>query len=292
MIWVAATLIAAVAQTARNAAQSGLTARIGTIGATSVRFIFGLPFAALALLCLSAFADLPPIAPRALAFTALGAAAQIAATAFMLLTMRGQSFGIATALMKTEPVTLAIIGAVVLAEPLGPARMTAIAMATLGVVLSSGARWSRAGLRPVLTGLVAGALFGLSAVGFRGALLSLPPGGYVVHALTILVLTLALQSAAMLIWLIMADRAALRGIVAEWRVSLSAGALGAFASLFWFIGFALTPAANVRTLALVEVMFAQIVSGRVFRERTSKRQLAGMALIVAGVGLLLAVATT
>ncbi|PHQ66214.1 MAG: multidrug DMT transporter permease, partial [Paracoccus sp.] len=70
------------------------------------------------------------------------------------------------------------------------------------------------------------------------------------------------------------------------------GALGAFASLFWFIGFALTPAANVRTLALVEVVFAQIVSGRVFRERTSKRQLAGMALIVAGVGLLLAVATT
>jgi drug/metabolite transporter (DMT)-like permease len=292
MIWVAATLIAAVAQTARNAAQSGLTARIGTIGATSVRFIFGLPFAALALLCLSAFADLPPIGPRALAFTAFGAAAQIAATAFMLLTMRGQSFGVATALMKTEPVTLAIIGAVVLAEPLGPARMTAIAMATLGVVLSSGARWSRAGLRPILTGLVAGALFGLSAVGFRGALLSLPPGGYVVHALTILVLTLALQSAAMLVWLIKADRAALRGIVAEWRVSLSAGALGAFASLFWFIGFALTPAANVRTLALVEVVFAQIVSGRVFRERTSKRQLAGMALIVAGVGLLLAVATT
>lgn len=292
MIWVAATLIAAVAQTARNAAQAGLTARIGTIGATSVRFIFGLPFAAMALLCLSVLADLPPIGPRTLAFTALGAAAQIAATAFMLLTMRGQSFGIATALMKTEPVTLAIIGAVVLAEPLGPARMTAIAMATLGVVLGSGARWSRAGLGPVLTGLVAGALFGLSAVGFRGALLSLPPGGYVVHALTILVLTLALQSAAMLIWLVMADRAALHGIVAEWRVSLLAGALGAFASLFWFIGFALTPAANVRTLALVEVVFAQIVSGRVFRERTSKRQLAGMALIVAGVGLLLAVATT
>ena len=42
MIWVAATLIAAVAQTGRNAAQAGLTARVGTTGATAVRFVFGL----------------------------------------------------------------------------------------------------------------------------------------------------------------------------------------------------------------------------------------------------------
>jgi choline-glycine betaine transporter len=43
--WVIATLIAAAAQTARNAAQSGLTKAIGTLGATQVRFLFGLPFA-------------------------------------------------------------------------------------------------------------------------------------------------------------------------------------------------------------------------------------------------------
>ena len=36
-----------------------------------------------------------------------------------------------------------------------------------------------------------------------------------------------------------------------------AGLLGALASQFWFIAFALTTAANVRTLALVEVMEAE-----------------------------------
>ena len=46
-MWVAATLIASLAQTGRNAAQAGLTARIGTMGATGVRFLFGLPFAIL-----------------------------------------------------------------------------------------------------------------------------------------------------------------------------------------------------------------------------------------------------
>lgn len=292
MIWIAATLIAAVAQTVRNAAQAGLSGRVGTIGATSVRFIFGFPFAALFLLLLIPFTDLPPLNPAAIGFTAMGAAAQIGATAFMLLTMRGQSFGVATALMKTEPVTLALIGVFILNEPMGFARLAAIGLATSGVLLSSGARWSRAGLMPVVNGITAGALFGLSAIGFRGALLTLPQGNFFVHALTILVLTLALQSSAMLAWMLITDRQALRGIMDEWRVSLAAGGLGAFASLFWFIGFALTPAANVRTLALIEVVFAQIVSGRFLREATGRLQLIGMVLIVTGVGWLLALTAT
>lgn len=289
MIWVWATLIAAVAQTGRNAAQAGLTASVGTVGATAVRFLFGLPFAALSLIALAPFVAVPALGGDTVAYAALGAAAQIGATAFMLLTMRGQGFGVATALMKTEPVTLAIIGAVVLAEPLGPARLGAIALATLGVVLASGARWSRAGLRGIATGVTAGALFGLSSIGFRGALLSLPEGGFFIRALTVLVLTLALQSAAMLIWMGLRDRRGLRAILRMWRQSLTAGALGAFASLFWFIGFALTPAANVRTLALIEVVLAQLVSGRLFRQSTTALQLCGMGLIVLGVGWLLAV---
>ncbi|MTD99420.1 EamA family transporter [Paracoccus sp. YIM 132242] len=290
MIWVAATLIAATAQTARNAAQAGLTREVGTLGATAVRFVFGFPFAALALVAASAWVPLPTPGLQVIGWAALGALAQIAATAFMLMTMRDKGFGVATALMKTEPVTLALVGALVLAEPLGPARLAAIGLATLGVVLASGASWGRAGWGAVGTGILSGALFGLSALGFRGALLALPDGGHVVRAITVLTITLGLQAAIMLAWLALRDRAALRAIAAQWRISVGAGALGAFASLFWFIGFALTPAANVRTLALVEVVMAQVLSGRVFRQSVRPVQLIGMALILAGVGWLLAVA--
>lgn len=289
MIWVAATLIAATAQTVRNAAQAGLTRQVGTMGATAVRFVFGFPFAALALALVSVWVPVPRPDAAVLAWAALGAMAQIAATALMLVTMRGQGFGVATALMKTEPVTLALIGAVVLAEPLGPARLGAIAVATLGVVLASGATWTRAAWGAVATGVLSGALFGLSAIGFRGALLALPDGGYAIRAVTILAITLGIQSLVMGAWLVLRDRRALAGIMAQWRVSLGAGMLGAFASLFWFIGFALTPAANVRTLALVEVVMAQALSGRLFRQRVRPSQLAGMGLILAGVGWLLAV---
>src|SRR5690606_933402 len=135
--------------------------------------------------------------------------------------------------MKTEPVTLAIIGALSLAEPLGAGRMGAIALATVGALIASGAHWSRAALTPMVTGVTAGALFGLSAIGFRGAILSLPEGGFFIRSLLILVLTLGLQSLVMLLWMGLADRAALRGMLLLWRVSLAAGALGAFASLFW-----------------------------------------------------------
>ncbi|MDO5642327.1 MAG: DMT family transporter [Paracoccus sp. (in: a-proteobacteria)] len=289
-MWVLATLIAALAQTGRNAAQAGLGHEIGTTGATAVRFFFGLPFALLFLLVMAQAAPLPALSPATLGWTALGAAAQIAATAFMLLTMRGQGFGVATALMKTEPVTLAIFGAIILAEPLGPARMGAILLAVLGVTLISGAKWSRANLRSVATGVTAGALFGLSALGFRGAILTLPAGNPVLHAGLVLVIALSMQTVVMLIWMGLGDRAALGAIARRWRASLLAGALGAFASLFWFIGFALTSAANVRTLALIEVVFAQTLSARLFHQGSTPRQLAGIALIISGVALLIRVA--
>ena len=288
-MWILATLIAAAAQTGRNAAQRRLTAELGTMGATAVRFLFGLPFAALLLAGLACITPIPAPGAASLGWVSLGALAQIAATALMLVTMESRGFGVTTALLKTEPVTLALIGAVLLAEPLGPARMAAIATATLGVVLMSGADWRRGGWRAATLGIVAGALFGLSAIGFRGAILALPFGDSPIRAVTVLAISLVLQSAIMLAWLGLADRAALSGILRHWRGSLGAGALGALASLFWFIGFALTSAANVRTLALVEVVMAQLVSGRVFREGASTRQRAGMALIVLGVAALIAI---
>ncbi|WP_312527970.1 DMT family transporter [Paracoccus sp. (in: a-proteobacteria)] len=289
MGWIIATLIAAVAQTGRNAAQRHLTTQIGTMGATAVRFLFGLPFALIFLAALSLWVELPRPDLSVLGWAALGAMAQIGATALMLQTMNLRGFGVVTALIKTEPVTLAVIGAVLLAEPLGAARMAAITVATFGVVMMSGVNWRQGGWQPIAMGVAAGLLFGLSSIGFRGAILALPFGDYLTRASTVLAMSLIMQTGIVLGWLLMADRPALQGIRRHWRDSLGAGFLGAFASLFWFLGFAMTSAANVRTLALIEVPLAQLVSGRIFRQKTSGRQLAGMGLIVLGVAALIAV---
>ncbi|WP_342360389.1 DMT family transporter [Terrarubrum flagellatum] len=292
-LWVAATLIAAAGQTARNAMQSSLTAVIGTVGATQVRFLYGLPFA-LAFLLLTTLVSgesIPAMTGKGFAFTAFGALTQITATALMLATMRQKSFSVTTAYIKLEPVLVAVAGFIVLGDVLTPLKLLAIVIATAGVVTMSLKPGTGATLltelRPALLGIVAGACFGLSAIGFRGGILELGSGSFYMRATTTLVWGLALQTAILLIYLLVFDRTALTKSLAVWRQSLFAGFLGAFASQFWFLGFSLTTAANVRTLALVEVLMAQAISRKVMAQEVAWREIAGMALIVLGVAVLL-----
>ncbi len=62
--------------------------------------------------------------------------------------------------------------------------------------------------------------------------------------------------------------------------------MGALASQFWFLAFALTDAARVRTLALIQVPMAQAVSLKLFREPPSLRDGLGITLIVVAAAIL------
>jgi drug/metabolite transporter (DMT)-like permease len=139
LLWVPVTLVAAALQTARNATQRSLTESIGTLGATQVRFLYGLPFACLFLAVVAAVTGeaIPRVPPAALAFAALGAVTQIAATALMLTAMKEKSFSVTTAYIKTEPVLTAVVGLAVLGDRLTPLKAAGIAIATIGVLLMS-----------------------------------------------------------------------------------------------------------------------------------------------------------
>jgi len=293
MLWVATTLIAAVAQTARNAMQSSLTATLGTLGATQVRFVYGLPFALvfLALMATFAHARVPPPTPTFLAFVIAGALTQITATAFLLAAMQLRSFSVATVLSKTEALQVALFGFAVLGDVLTWHRAIAVLVATAGVVVVAvkpGQRWDGQSLKPAALGVASGAFFALASVSFRGAILALPEGVYFLRATTALVWSLGIQVTVLGVWLAVMNREALLGSLAVWRQSLFAGFMSSFASQLWFLGFSLTAAANVRTLALVEVLLAQAVSKRLFGQRATARELVGMALVVIGVAWLLA----
>jgi len=289
-LWALFTVIAAFSQTVRNAAQRQLTATLGTVGATHVRFLFGLPFGLLFLLgvLLAGGTGLPRPPAAFWPWVLDGALTQVAATALMLAAMRERSFVVTIAYIKTEPVQVALFGLLLLGDAVTPALALAILIATVGVVVMSvkpGA--SAGGLRPTLLGLAAGAMFGLSAVGFRGAILSLGLPSYLMAATFTLVIGLALQSVLLSGYLGLREPKVLAGIMRAWRPSLFAGFVGALASQFWFLAFALATAASVRTLALVEVIFAQAISRFAFKQRTTAREAFGIALIVAGCVLLI-----
>jgi drug/metabolite transporter (DMT)-like permease len=289
-LWVVFTLAAATAQTFRNAAQRSLIDSLGTVGATHTRFIFGLPFGILFLLFVgAATGGLPQPTLASVLWTGLGAVCQIAATALMLAAMRERSFVVTTAYTKTEPVQVAIFATLILGEHITLPVAIAIIIATVGVILLS---WpSRAGSevfswRPALLGIGAGALFAFAAIGFRGGLTALGTAAFVPAATVTLVVSLAIQTVLLSSWLLWRKPQTMRAIFRAWRVSLPAGALGAFASQMWFLAFAIQNPAKVRTLALVEIVIAGLLSRKLFAQTPSIRDVASMALIVIGIVLL------
>ena len=291
MLWAVFTLIAAAAQTARNAMQRELTARLGTVGATHVRFLFGFPFALIFLagVLIVTGSTLPEPGLAFVPWVLLGALSQICSTALMLAAMNDRSFVVTIAYTKTEVIQAAIFGLLFLGDPLTPLIVAAILIATAGVWLMSfkGKAPVQGGLKPTLLGLASGAMLALSVVGYRGAILSLQRPDFVLTATFTLAVGLVLQSTLLTIYLALRDRPVLAAIARAWRPSLFAGFMGGTASEFWFLAFALTSAANVRTLGLAEVLFAQAISYFIFKQATSAREGYGMALIVAGVALLI-----
>jgi drug/metabolite transporter (DMT)-like permease len=289
-LWIVFTLIGATGQSLRNAAQRSMTERLGTVGATHIRFIFGLPFGLL-FLAVVYFAVGGMVVPNAMsvAWVVIGAVSQIAATALMLATMRDRSFVVTTAYTKTEPVQVAIFAVVFLGEHLSPTLVVAVLVATAGVLVLS---WpSRKAdevfsWRPAVLGIASGGLFALAAVGFRGAILALGTPDYIPAATQTLALSLLVQTVLLSAWLLVRQPEVLWNVLRAWRPSLAAGFLGAFASQMWFFAFALQAAAPVRTLGLVELIVAGIISRRLFAQAPSLREIIGMAMVVVGIALL------
>jgi drug/metabolite transporter (DMT)-like permease len=291
--WIPIVIWAALAQTARNAAQRSLVAQAGTLGATLARFLYGLPFAAAwvaVLHVLPATAGaIPNFNPSYFGWLLLGAVSQLAATACLLAAMKQRNFVVGVAFSKTDALQVALFAALFLHEVPGWVTLLAIGLATAGVVMLSLPQKAAAGAEApkwsslaALYGLGSGAGFALSAVGYRGAALQLPDvspwliGGWGV------LIAQAAQTLLLGGWLAWRSRESLVATARAWRVSTVAGAAGALASIGWFTAFALTSAANVRTLGLVEVVFSYLVSHRLLREKLSPLDRAGLSLLAAG----------
>jgi drug/metabolite transporter (DMT)-like permease len=287
-LWIPITVWAAFAQTLRNAAQRHLTETLGTLGATLVRFLYGLPFAAIWLAAVHAAGGraLPaPTAPFA-AWVLAGAVSQIVATALLLRVMAERNFALGVAYSKTEIIQVAVFGFVFLGDPITGVTAIAIACGTFGVLLlapadrarpirSLAAGWTA---RPALLGLASGACFALSAVGYRGAALALGAPFLMAAAYTLLVAQL-LQTLLLGGWLAWRDAAVVARVLRAWRASLFAGFMGAAASAGWFTAMAIEPVAHVRTLGLLELLFSAVVSRRFFRERMTALEVTGVTLL-------------
>ena len=141
--------------------------------------------------------------------------------------------------------------------------------------------------RNALIGLASGTLFGISAVAYRAASLSLGGPNFMMQAAVTLAFVIVFQTLLMGFWMIFRDRAEIVRIRSAWKLSLLVGAAGACASFGWFMAMTLEQAAVVKALAQVEMIFTFASSVFFFRERITPLEVAGCVMIVGGILLLL-----
>ena len=290
--WILFTIAAALVQTVRFMLQKQLkTAGLSTAGATFARFIYAAPLAAILILLYAALSDQPaPAMPgRFWGFALTGGVAQILATMCVVAIFSHRNFAVGITFKKTEVVMTAIAGFLILNEGVGLAGGLAIGVGLLGVIVLSdppggtGAFFSRIFNKAAGLGVASGVFFAISAIGYRGASLALSNGDTALRAGTTLAVVTASQTLAMALWLAWHDKSQIGAVLRAWRVAALVGVTSMIGSFFWFSAFTLQNAAYVNALGQIELIFSIAAAALFFRERITVREFCGIALLSAGI---------
>ena len=287
-LWILVTLAAATFQTGRFMLQKHLaTDTLSAGGATFSRFLYSAPFIALLLplyLGLSGQA-LPALGPGFWLYGLMGGTAQIMATVCVVLLFKQRNFAVGITFKKTEVIQTVLMGWIVLGEGVSGAGFAAIALGVVGLLLLSGGAEAKglrlADLRNRAAGLgiASGFLFAISAVCYRGASLAVVSDDPLLRAGVTLAAVVLMQTLIMAVWLRQREPGQMRRVWAARRVAVWIGLTSMGGSLCWFIAFTLQNAAYVKALGQVELMLSIAASTLFFRERISRREWAGMAVL-------------
>ncbi|TRD23333.1 DMT family transporter [Palleronia caenipelagi] len=288
-LWVGATLIAALAQTIRFLLQRHLRIQaLSTTGATFARFAFSAPMVVAGLGISTLFPGIELIEPPALfwPYVVIGGVAQILGTACILKLFGRRSFAVGMAFSKTEGLLTALMGIVLLGEPIGLPAGMAIVVGFVAVLILSGrpGGWD-AGAAAL--GLAAGALFALAAVCYRGASLSLGDAPALLRAAETLAATTLWQSGILSLFLALRQPEQFVALLVHWRLAALVGLFSMIGSLGWFTAFALKNAAYVKALGQIELVFASLASVLLLGERMVPREILGIGLLLVSVCLIL-----
>ena len=296
-LWIPITIGAVIFQTIRTGMQKHLKGALTTSAVTYVRFLFGFPVAALYLVFLlgTTGAPMPPVSGDFLFYAFLGGAGQILGTFLLVHLFSFRNFAVGTTYTKTEAIQTALIGLAFFGQTMSWPGFLAIVVSVAGVMMISivhgNATW-RGFLtgwtnRIAFYGIVSGTGFAVAAVGVRAASLSLGMNGFLMPAAVTLVWVTGMQVAAMTVYMLWRERPQIVAIFRNARYAALVGLTGVAGSVCWFNAMTLENAAYVRTLGQVELILSLLTSYVVFKERSTRYEIVGMAMIVIGIIILL-----
>ena len=290
-LWIPLTLGAAVMQTVRTAGQKRLSEDVSALMATLTRFLFGLPFALAYLgVLMNAYSWAPPpIGAEFITFTFIAAVSQIVGTVLLIRMFTFRNFTVGTAYARTEAFLTAVVGALFFSEIISLPGWIAVSTSIVGVVLITVARGSRVegGLLGQLftpiagVGVASGLGFALASLSLRRASLSLGDPNFLATAALTLVAVIAIETALLGGLIAVRDRGQFTAMRGRLKIGTFIGATSMLGSVGWFTAMTLEQASYVRAFGQIEFVFAMLVSTRLFRERYTRKELVGIALIAA-----------
>ena len=262
-------------------------------GAGFVRYLYGMPTALIILLVALwvTGAPLPKINEPFLVYSALGGIGQILETNLPIMSFGYRNFAVGTAYSKTETVQSALLAFFLLDERLRPLALVGMGVGLVGVMTLSLAGKGfkpgdllRATVQPAaLCGLGAGLLVAFTTVFIKFANQALPDPNLTIRALFGLVVTNTMQIGMQGAYLLWREPRELKKAFTSWRSSMWVGTLSGCGSACWFTGFAIAPIAMVRAVGQVEMVFTLLFSRFYLKEVLKPGDVAGLALVVFGV---------
>ncbi len=289
-LWVFVTIIAAVTQTFRNAAQKRMKPLLGNIGASYIRFCYAMPFAWAGVIGYYYFGGtaLPVPAPGFWLWISAASLMQAAFTVLLITLFSHRSFAAGTAFSKTEVLQTALFEALFLGVVVTAITGFSIAIGTVAVVILSLARAEfnqKSIIKALLSlqtlmGLMSGACLGLSNVLFKGAIQRLEGSDVLLAAFYSGATAATLQAIVMGALMAVFIRHQWLACIIYWRQSLAAGFFGAVATTAWFTAFALYSVSAVRAVGQIELLITLSISIFYFREKINALEGIAIAMLL------------
>ncbi len=288
--WIVFTLLAVVMQSIRTAGQKQIARRLSVEATTLVRFLFGLPFAALYFYLLYS-QDEAPLRLQGQFFlsASLAGVAQIGATLCLVKALTIRNFAVGTALAKTEAIMTALLGSLFFSATLSLLGYVSVVVGVAGLLAASNWRFSWQDLfhnESIKYGLGAGLGFALASLWIRDASLSLQ-APLILSAAAVLIYMVALQALLCLLWVLLTDRKQFSLVMANLPASVFIGFSSVAGSIGWFTAMSLQEAALVKTLGQLEFVVTLLITYLYFGERINAREYLGIVLVAISIILLL-----
>ena len=136
-------------------------------------------------------------------------------------------------------------------------------------------------LMATLTRFLFGLPFALASLSLRRASLSLGDPNFLATSALTLFTVIAIETALLGVIIVVRDREQFTAMRGKLKISTFIGATSMLGSVGWFTAMTLEQASYVRAFGQIEFVFAMLVSTRLFRERYTRKELVGIALIAA-----------